>query len=276
MHKAQERLKRELQTVDLVLEVRDARVPRLSGNSELQEIIGQRRKVVLFNKSQLADAVATRRWDAHFTSLGVPHLFLDADSKRAINLVIPLLREGLAEREATFKKRGMRPPLYRLLVLGMPNVGKSTLINRLAGRSRLRTAPEPGVTRNVTWLNLRERYLLADSPGIMLPRLPDERTALKLGWIGAIRDAVVGEERLAVSLIDYLLTNGHAAALHDTYGTATAQGAPPEQWLDDIALMRGLLAARNAPDRHRASATLLVDFRAGTLGRFTLEPPPTA
>jgi ribosome biogenesis GTPase A len=270
MHKAQERLKRELQTVDLVLEVRDARVPRLSGNSELQEIIGQRRKVILFNKSQLADPAASRQWDAHFTSLGVPHLFLDADSKRAINLILPLLREGLAERDATFKKRGMRAPLYRLLVLGMPNVGKSTLINRLAGRSRLKTAPEPGVTRNVTWLNL-----LADSPGIMLPRLPDERTALKLGWIGAIRDSVVGELRLAVSLVDYLVGEGHGTALHAAYGTTTTRDAPPEAWLDDMALARGLLATGQTPDRHRAGTTLLNDFRAGSLGRFTLELAPS-
>ncbi|MBI3993605.1 MAG: ribosome biogenesis GTPase YlqF [Candidatus Lambdaproteobacteria bacterium] len=274
MHKAQQRLARELPQADVILEVRDARIPLLSGNAELQSLFAGRRRLVLCNKSRLADASANRRWHEHLLAGGVPNLFLDADAQKSTNLILPLLRELLAADEQKYRRRKMRPPLYRLMVVGMPNVGKSTLINRLVRKHKLATAPTPGVTRDITWTNLRERYLLADSPGIMLPRLPDERTALMLGWIGTIRDHVIGEERLAVSLLGHLGERALLGPVQACYGLPPAEVAAPVELLAAIATQRGFLRKGAGPDLTRAAREVLADFRAGRFGRITLEQPP--
>ena len=274
MRKAQQRLARELPQADVVLEVRDARIPLLSGNAELQELFAERRRLVLCNKSRLADAAANRRWHEHLLAAGEPNLFLDADGQKATNLIFPLLNALLAADEQKYRRRRMRPPLYRLMVVGMPNVGKSTLINRLVRKHKLATAPTPGVTRGITWINLRDRYLLADSPGIMLPRLPDERTAFMLGWIGTIRDHLIGEERLAVSLLTHLGERALLAPVEATYGLAARAWTAPEELLAAIAAQRGFLRSGAGPDLNRAAREVLGDFREGRFGRITLELPP--
>ena len=274
MHKAQKRLSRELPQADVILEVRDARIPLLSGNAELQSLFAGRRRLVLCNKSSLADAAANRRWHEHLLARGEPNLFLDADAQKATNLIFPLLRELLAAEEQKYRRRKMRPPLYRLMVVGMPNVGKSTLINRLVRKHKLATAPTPGVTRGITWTNLQERYLLADSPGIMLPRLPDERTAFMLGWIGTIRDHLIGEERLAVALLAHLRERALLAPVETCYTLRSAVSAMPEELLSAIAAQRGFLRSGAGPDLTRAARQVLTDFREGRFGRITLEQPP--
>ncbi len=168
----------------------------------------------------------------------------------------------------------MRPPLFRLMVVGMPNVGKSTFINRLVRKHKLQTAPAPGVTRSIIWLKVKERYLLADSPGIMLPRLPDERTALMLGWIGTIRDHLIGEVRLAASLLARFAQRGLMERIERAYEVSALEHDGPEPLLAGIARRRGLLLAGAAPDAERAARLVLGDFRAGHLGPLTLEWPP--
>ncbi|MCH6559420.1 50S ribosome-binding GTPase [candidate division KSB1 bacterium] len=155
----------------------------------------------------------------------------------------------------------------------MPNVGKSTLINRLIRHKTLKTAPTPGLTRSVSWVNLKGRYQLMDSPGLMLPRLENPGEALKLGWIGTIRDAAFSKERLAGALLDFLLEKGGEAV-----GGYYKLGEPfPREGgvaLASIAQVRGLLRRGGAPDPVRAADQVLADFRKGNLGRFTLETPP--
>jgi ribosome biogenesis GTPase A len=269
---AQRRLSAEVQHADAVLELRDARLPLTSGNPALLRIVGARPRLLLLNKAALADPAATRAWLATFAREGVTALALDADSLSGLNLIFPPLKALTADWAARYQRRHMRPPPLRLMVVGMPNVGKSTFINRLIRARRLKTAPTPGVTRGVTWVPLRGDTLLMDSPGVMLPRIADERDALRLGWIGALPDAALGAEALALALLAHLLPSA-AAALDEAYALHDPP-AEPAAWLDALCHARGFLEGGGRPSRQRGAEALLGDFRAGRLGRYTLEHPP--
>lgn len=289
MYKAQKRLAREIPRADIVLEIRDARVPLLSGNPELHELIGQKKHLLLFNKSSLADKTGNRQWQRYFHDQGRKCLFLDADTQSGTNLIFPILRDMMAESNERFLRKKMRPPLYRLMVIGMPNVGKSTFINRLIRKHRLKTAPTPGVTRDISWTNLKDLYMLADSPGIMLPRLPDEKTALILGWIGAIRDHLSGEFRLATSLIQHFSDRSLLKNIENAYSVApepkhadaadahpTGSWTSPDALLAAIAEKRGFKTTGGGFDSQRAAKSVIADFREGRFGPLTIELPPTA
>lgn len=271
MHRAHKRLAHEIGSVDVVLEMRDARLPAGSGNPELDKLISAKPRLLLFNKTALADPARTRAWEAHFRERDTQALFLDADSGRGLNLIYPLIAEQVAVRLERLRRRGIRPPPQRLMVVGIPNVGKSTLINRMARGKKRETAPFPGVTKGVSWVRLKGRYLLMDTPGLILPRLENNEATLKLGWIAAFRDTVLGEEQLGLALADYLLKAG--AALDTLYGLADVP-SDPTGLLEGIAQRRGLLRRGGAGDLALAARTLLTDFRNGQLGRFTLETPP--
>lgn len=272
MHKAQKRLAQEIQHVDVVLEMRDARLPVTSGNPALREMIGARKHVLLFNKASLAAPAGVRRWRKHLEAAGgPPFLFLDADTRKSINLLAPVLRDLTAEARERFQRRGIRPPMQRLMVVGMPNVGKSTFINRFIRTSRLSVAPTPGHTRGVTWVALKPHYLLMDTPGLMLPRLDSDAEALRLGWIGTLRDSIIGVERLAETLLARLLPE-QAPHLAAHYGIDDPPDEPAAL-LEAVARRRGLLQPGGYPDRLQAAELVLHDFRAGVLGRLTLEWP---
>ncbi|MDH5751217.1 MAG: ribosome biogenesis GTPase YlqF [Deltaproteobacteria bacterium] len=272
MHKGEKRLAQEIQSTDIVLEVRDARLPLQSGNPRIGKLIGTRSRLVLFNKSSLAHPQATRDWENYFGSTELPYLFIDADGKKALNLIFPKIRDLAAPLLDRFAKRGMRPPPVRLMIVGMPNVGKSTLINRLIRERRLPTAPTPGVTRGINWVSLKGRYLLMDSPGIMLPRIDSDKLAHMLGWIGTIRDTILGQEQMALSLLEYLLENDPRPFLAH-YRLSSEEIATPSQALAAVSRSRGRLCTGGGPDLHEGAVCLLDDFRAGNLGRHTLERP---
>lgn len=274
MHRAHKRLAEEIKQVDVVLEMRDARLPLVTGNTGLDRLIHNRKRVILFNKSSLADPAVSAVWRGYFQSGGLTVLFLDADSGKGINLIYPLVNELVADSRAHLKKRGIRPPMSRLLVAGIPNVGKSTLINRMARRKRLETAPTPGVTKAVEWVNLRDRYMLMDTPGLILPRLEQSGETFKMGWIGAFKDSILGEEKLGTTLLEYLLKN-HPQGLAEHYKIEIAPGAGSHSILEQIGLKRGHLRPGGTFDPVITAAHLLTDFRNGKLGRITLESPAT-
>ena len=273
MLKAHRRLAAEVRNANVVLEMRDARLPLLSSNPELEKLIGSRKRLILLNKAGLAEAARNGAWQAFFQEREQPALLLDAETGKGINLIHPAIRKLCGEWSATFRRRGIRPPLPRVMVVGMPNVGKSTLINRLIRHKTLKTAPTPGVTRSVTWVNLKGRYQLMDSPGLMLPRLEDPGEALKLGWIGMIRDAAFGRDRLAATLLDFLLEKG-GEAVSGFYNFSQPFPREGTAVLASIAQARGLLRRGGVPDPVKAADQVLADFRKGNLGRFTLETPP--
>lgn len=271
MLKAQKRLARDIRQVDVVLELRDARLPELSGNPEIARIAGPRPRLVLFNKASLADPARTAQWSRYFHAQGVPFLFLDADSGKALNLILPHVERLVAPLQAKFRARGIRPPLPRLMVAGMPNVGKSTLINRLVHSDRQKVAPMPGVTRHATWVNFKNRYLLMDTPGVMLPRIAREQDALRLTWIGAIKDTILGAERSALALLAFILTERPQDLAP---WLPAAEASTPEAVLERMGRQRGLLATGGTVNRNLVGEWLLSHYRQGRLGRYTFEAPP--
>jgi len=273
MVKAQRRLAQELKGVDAVLEVRDARLPLTSANPELGSLLGERARMILFNKAGLADPDASEGWRRYFDEHDLPHLFIDAGSGDGLRALFPELKRATTPLVERFQRRGIRPPLPRLMVVGFPNVGKTTLINRLVGKRRLATAPHPGVTRAVTWVTLKGRYELMDSPGVMLPRLDDEQDILQLGWIGTLPDHLVGEERLASGLLQRLAQTA-PKGLHDRYGISDDALNDPHELLHQIGRRRGILQDGEEVDIRQVAVAVLQDFRAGRLGRVTLEHAP--
>lgn len=272
MYKAQKRLAKEISQIDVVIEIRDARLPRLSGNPELAKLTQNKKHLLLFNKSSLANPAGTKVWQAHYNRLGIDHLFLDADSRSGLNLIFPRLKELTEESRERFKKRGIRSPAQRLMIVGMPNVGKSTLINRIIRSNRLSTAPTPGHTRGVLWVHLKQDYLLMDTPGMMLPRLDEESQALPLGWIGTIRDTVVGLQKLAVTLLDHFRISKEIHRLK-AYGVTQEDAPDGQTLLAVICRKRGYLSPGGHPNLDRGAEVVLQDFRAGELGRITLQRP---
>lgn len=273
MYRAQKRLARELKNVDVVIEMRDARLPESSGNPELVRLIGDRRRLLLFNKAALADPNQTARWKDYYRDREIPTLFMDADSGSSVNLLYPMVKELAAPGLKTLRARGIRPPPRRLMIAGIPNVGKSTLINRMVRGKKQPTAPEPGVTKAVSWVALKRKFLLMDTPGVLLPKIEQMETAMRLGWIGAIRDRIIGEENLARALLDYL-SQAAPQPLASHYGLESAAMAEGGILLEAIARRRGMLRHGGRPDTAKAAVAVLGDFRRGALGRHTLELPP--
>jgi ribosome biogenesis GTPase A len=276
MHRAQRKLLETVRHADLVIEVRDARLPLGSANSEL-ESLGERRELarfVVFTKADLADAQATQAWERYFAAKGLPCLFLDSAKEGNTRKVMQRARELSREAQQKFQRRGIRPPAPRVIVVGIPNVGKSTLINRILHRKRLRTGPEPGVTRDVLWVPIKGEVQLMDTPGILLPRIETEIEAQRLAWIGAIPSHLLGTEELAKALLATLLAHAPGSLRGFYRVPASAQGKQPDL-LADIARSRGFLNPGAEFDLLRAAEQVLRDFREGSLGRITLESPPS-
>jgi ribosome biogenesis GTPase A len=271
MLKAQKRLAEDVKQVDVVIELRDARLPLLSGNPEITRIIGGRPHLLLFNKVSLADPQRTAAWTTYFAAQGLTCLFLDADSGKALNLILPEVDALVAPMLKKFRDRHIRPPQPRLMIVGMPNVGKSTLINRLVHATKQKVAPMPGVTRQAVWVNLKDRYLLMDTPGIMLPRIQGEDDAIRLTCIGSIKDSILGAERAALALLAFILADrpGDLAEWTDPASPPT-----PQAILERVGLQRGILGPGGAVNRNSAAEWLLHHFREGGLGRHTFETPP--
>ena len=272
MLQAQKRLLAEIKTADLVLEIRDARLPRLSANPTLDRIVAGRQRLVIFNKASLADPQHNARWRRHYERMAVQALFLDVEEPSAANRILTRSKSILQPWAAAFRARDIRPPPPRLMVIGIPNVGKSTLVNRLLHSKRQPVAPHPGVTRRTGWVQLKGRISLLDSPGVLLPRIESERDAFRLSWTGAIPDQIVGAERLAVELIRDL-SQRERVAMFDHPTLPIARSDIPELILEKFAAARNMTIKGGKPDLTRAAELLLREFRRGILGAITFEHP---
>ena len=270
MYKAQKRLTEEVRHCDLVLEMRDARLPAKTGNPDLLRIIGEKKRIVLLNKQALADPERIKIWTEYLINSRVPYLFLDADTRQGMDALFQKIKESTRTIGDKFRARGMRPPLPRLMVVGMPNVGKSTLINRILQKNRLKTAPTPGETRGINWVQLKQQMLLMDSPGMMLPKLERETEAFPLGWIGCIRDRVLGVQRLAETLLSEL-----EAEYPGLLKTHLPEWLPGQEEASLLAIgqSKGYLRSGAEVDLHKAGEWILREFRRGAFGRVTLELP---
>ena len=275
MLKAKKELAKQLKRVDVVLEMRDARIPVSSVNHDFEELLHQKKRILLFNKTGLADVEITRNWSEIFKKSDIPFLFIDALNQRDLNKILPLSRKLMQEKWSTFRRRGIRPPSLKLLITGIPNVGKSCLINRLSRRKAAETGPTPGVTKHQDWIKLGKDVELLDTPGILWPKIENREAGLRLTITGAIKDSIVGTSLLSDYLLGILLQKEPEQLLRHYHLAQEDLDLLPGDLLERIAKKRGCLKSGGAVDHPRAESLLLRDFRAGKLGRLSFDQPET-
>lgn len=272
MNKAIRQVKQKLKLVDLVLEVRDARVALTSGNKSLHEIIGQKKHLIVLNKTNLADPENVKQWKEWFKENKINHVFINCLDKKSLKKALNEAKETMKEKWASFTKKGMRTPPLRMMIIGVPNTGKSTIINRLTRRNAAQTGDRPGVTRGQEWIVLGKDMELLDTPGIMPPHIDTEEKGLWLCAINSIKDEIVGVEKVAHYLVNFMLER-YSKLLEEKYGVET-NGLDSIGAILKIGERLNLKKAKNEIDITKTSVQILNDFRKGKLGRVSFEEPP--
>ncbi|MBP5618297.1 MAG: ribosome biogenesis GTPase YlqF [Clostridia bacterium] len=273
MTKTRRAIAASLKQIDAVAEIVDARIPAASRNPDLAEMTGGKPRLILLNKCDMADPDATAAWVAYFKRQGVTALPVDCRSGKGIAAFVPAVKDLLGDLLARRQAKGMVGGTLRVMVAGIPNVGKSSFINRLAGSAKAKVEDRPGVTRGNQWFTVRGGVDLMDTPGVLWPKFDDQAVARRLAFTGAIRDEILDVEELAVAFLEALPAAAKpllAARYKLPEGWETL---PPYEVLEQIGLARGMKAARGAIDTERAAVTLLDEFRSAKLGRITLEYP---
>ena len=271
MTRTRRKMQECLRLVDVVVELADARVPVSSRNPELSAIVGSKPRILMLNKCDLADERTTVQWVERLRAEGLPVLAVDCKSGRGIGAFSGLLRRVMADKLRAMEQRGLRRPL-RAMVAGVPNTGKSSFINRMTAGSKAKTEDRPGVTRENKWFTLRDGTLLLDTPGILWPTFEDQTVARHLAYTGAIRDEILDTEELACGLLS-LLAAEYGGLLAARYKLDPLPEGDAADLLTAIARRRGMLLSGGVADTERAAAMLLDEFRAGKIGRITLERP---
>lgn len=270
MAKAKKILKEDLKLIDLVVEVLDARIPSSSRNPDLDELLQNKERIVVLNKIDLADKALTLSWE-EFLQRKFSVVKINSLEGEGVQELLGLIEERGRVINRAIQKRGRRSRDIRIMILGIPNVGKSALINVLAGISITKTGNKPGVTRGRQWIKVGERIQLLDTPGILWPKFEDEDVGYKLALTGAVSDDIFDQELAAYKLIEYLLAIDRGI-LEKGYGIEIKTDQPYDI-LPLIGRKRGCLMSGGKVDRSRASRTLINDFRKGKLGPVTLEKP---
>ena len=270
MAKTRRQIQQNLPLIDLVAELIDARVPVSSRNPELPALIGDKPHMVLLNKCDMADADVTAQWSAHFNARRQSVLCLDSKSGKGFAQFIPQVKTVLAPRLAQLQAKGMAGRTLRIMVVGIPNVGKSSFINRMAGRNRAEVADIAGVTRQNRWFVIGNGIELLDTPGVLWPKFDDPKVGDKLAFIGSVKDTVVDSETLAVRLLEVLQAE-YPDRLRERYKITDFENLQPWEVLELIARKRGMIIRGGEIDETRASVMLLDEYRAGKLGKITLD-----
>jgi len=273
MAKTRRVMKESLGLVDIVVELRDARIPKSSRNPEIEKIIGDKPRLVVFNKADIADPAVTKQWQEYYKSHGVRTLALDCRSGRGLKELVPAVREVLAKRKA----KGMQSRPIRMMIVGVPNVGKSSLINRLAGSKRVKVEDRPGVTRGKQWVRLESGIELLDMPGVLWPKFDDKQVGERLAYTGAIKDDVYDMEWVAMRFLD-LLRSRYPKLLQERFKVTEQEyeGLEPFDLLELVGKKRGMMLSGGVVNTERAAITVLDEFRSGKIGRISLERPHTA
>ena len=270
MAKTRRLIKECLPSVDAVTEILDARMPISSSNPELNELIGNKPLIVLLNKCDVADENATRRWLNYFNEKGIYALAVDCKSGNGLNKYAPLLRDVLKDKIASNEAKGMIGKPLRIMVVGIPNTGKSSFINRMAGRNRAKVADKAGVTRHNQWFVIENGIELLDTPGVLWPKFDDPKIGDRLAFIGSVKDEVFDSETLAVRLLE-VLSRDYPDRLSERYKIDEFSELEAYEILELIGRKRGMMMRGGEIDTLRASIMLLDEYRAGKLGRITLD-----
>lgn len=269
MTKTRRMIEADIKLVDAVAEIVDSRIPESSRNPVLNELIKDKPRIIILNKCDYADEEMTSRWREYYKKQGFGVLCCDCRSGKGIKNFVPMLKKQLADLLERRRAKGMIGKALRVMVVGIPNVGKSSFINRMANSRKTAVGDRPGVTRGKQWVTIDKEVELLDTPGILWPKFDDKNAAERLAFTGAIKDDVIDAESLADSLGHYL-SEHYPSRLKERYGTDFDHGRATEL----IAKARGMLVSGGEPDTERAAAALLDDYRSGKIGKITLETPP--
>lgn len=271
MKKTKDLLLENLKLVDVIVEILDSRIPKSSKNPELQKIINNKPKIVVLNKVDLSNDEANKEWKKELEKESIKILLVNSLKENETNKVTREIYNVLEERIQLKKAKGVKNPKIRIMIVGIPNVGKSTLINSLAKRKGARTGNRPGVTKGKQWIKINSNIELLDTPGILWPKIDDEQVGINLAITGAIRDEILDIETLAIILIEKLLKLDKSI-LEDRYGI-TVENKSNLEIMEEIAYKRGTILKQGEVDYRRISDLIIDEFRNGTLGRITLEKP---
>ena len=274
MAKTRRLIKESLTRVDCVTEILDARIPLSSRNPEIGEITAGKPRIILLNKCDMADEKVTADWIKYFRSTGAEALAVDCRSGKGLNAYTPLVRKVLAEKIKANTDRGMAGKALRVMVVGIPNTGKSSFINKMAGRVRAKVADRPGVTTSNQWFFIGNGIELLDTTGVLWPKFDDPVVGDRLAFIGSVKDAVLDIETMAVRLLD-VLRDGYPDRLSERYKIDNFDELQSWEILELIGRKRGMLISGGEVNTERASVMLLDEYRGGKLGRISMEFPPS-
>lgn len=274
MTKTKRQIQASLKLVDAVAEILDARIPLSSKNPDLQKLIQNKPKVVLLNKCDMANQTATSRWIDYYASQGITAIAVDCKSGKGLNKFAPAVNNVLAERRERLKAKGMVNPMLRIMIVGIPNVGKSSFINRVAKQNRAKVEDRPGVTRGNQWYSIAKNIEMLDTPGVLWPKFDDKIVGERLAFTGAVKDQILDTELLAVRLLDFLRSLKPADFIvRFKLDDVDLDAVDSYELLNIIGKKRGMLISGGEINTERAAIMLLDEFRSGKLGRITLEMP---
>ena len=270
MTKAKRQMQEDIKLVDLVIELVDARIPMSSRNPDIDELGKNKARLILLNKADLADECQNLAWMDFFEKKGYFVVRMDARSKAHMKPVNSVIMDACKEKIERDRRRGIKNRPVRAMVVGIPNVGKSTFINSFAGKACAKTGNKPGVTKGKQWIRLNKSVELLDTPGILWPKFEDQSVGLKLALIGSIKDEILNIDEMSMELVKYLQKD-YADELRERYGLDASDD--PMSVLAGIAAKRACVKKGGEPDFSKAAALVLDEFRSGTIGRITLEKP---
>ena len=270
MAKTRRMISENLKLVDVVVELLDARLPLSSRNPEIDKLAGVRPRILVLNKADMADSAATQAWLCWFADQGYTAIAVDSQSGKGFSALGPAVEQVMREKLERDRAKGIQRHSIKLMVVGIPNVGKSSFINRLAGRSAARTGDRPGVTTAKQWIRIAGKYDLLDTPGILWPKFEDQGVARKLAFTGAVKDDILDIEALAAFLLENLSVN-YPEAVSERY--KIDKSGDGFELLSELGRKRGMLVSGGEVNTERAAITLLDEIRSGKLGKITLEHP---
>ncbi len=272
MMKAKRMMEENIKLIDIIIELVDARIPLSSRNPDIDELGKNKSRLILLNKSDLADDQWNEEWITYFKGLGYAVVIINSKTGAGMKAIQGAVQEACKEKIERDRKRGILNRPVRAMVVGIPNVGKSTFINSFAGKACTKTGNKPGVTKGKQWIRLNRNIELLDTPGILWPKFSDQDVGLRLAMIGSINDEILNTEELALELIKFFV-EFKPTVLASRYELSDLKKEPMEL-LCDIAINRHCLQKGNLPNTDKAAGMLIDDFRRGKFGRITLERPP--